>query len=83
MSPLSDTDPETARVHAELLRRAGPVRRAQMAMSLSADVIALARAALRRRHPDASDAVLSVRFAELHHGPEVAESLRQHFLRRR
>jgi hypothetical protein len=81
VSALSDTDPETARIHAELLRRAGPVRRAQMAMSLSADVIALARAALRRRDPCASEAELSVRFAELHYGRDVAEGLRQHLLR--
>jgi hypothetical protein len=51
----ADTDPEAEAVQIELLRRAGPARRAQMALELSAQVIGLARRAIRRSHPKAPE----------------------------
>jgi hypothetical protein len=44
----ADTDPEAEAVQMELLRRAGPARRAQMALELSEQVIGLARRAIRQ-----------------------------------
>lgn len=79
--PLTDTDPETARVHRELLRRAGPARRAEMAFSLSATVIALARAHIRRQHPDASEEEVALLFVDRHYGSDLAAGLRAHLAR--
>jgi hypothetical protein len=44
---LSDTDPETERVHLELLRHAGPARKIRLALSLSRAVMGLSRDELR------------------------------------
>ena len=79
----ADTDVEANAVHLELLRQATPARRAALAFSLSATVIDLAREALRREMPDASEDERSVRFVELHHGAELAAGLREHLARRR
>ncbi len=67
----------------ELLRAAGPVRRAGMMRSLSATTIAMARAALRRRHPEASEDELAVVFVELHYGAELARGYEAFLARRR
>lgn len=77
-SRSADTDPEAEAVQLELLRRAGPTRRAQMALSLSAQVISLARAAYRRQMPDASETEIGLRFVELNYGRELAEAVRRH-----
>lgn len=79
----SDTDPETERVHLDLLHRAGPARRGQMALSLSATVIGLARSAIRRSLPGATEDEVCLRFVELHYGRELADGLRRDLLRRR
>jgi hypothetical protein len=76
----ADTDPETERVQLELLRRAGPTRRAQMALSLSANVIDLARSALRRKFPEATEEEIGLEFVERHYGRDLAAGLR-HYLR--
>jgi hypothetical protein len=41
----ADTDPEAEKIQVDLLRRAAPGRRVQMALSLSGEVIDLARRA--------------------------------------
>lgn len=73
----ADTDPEAERVQIELLRRAGPARRAAMALDLSAMVIELARRAIRRNMPGASEQEVGVRFVELHYGSDLAAELRR------
>lgn len=73
----ADTDPEAERVQIELLRRAGPARRAAMALDLSAMVIELARRAIRRNMPGASEQEVGVRFVELHYGRDLAAELRR------
>lgn len=84
MRPLSaDTDSEAERVHLELLRRAGPARRAAMAMALSAQVIGLARRAIRKSHPGASEEEIGLRFVERTYGPELAFELRRFIASRR
>jgi hypothetical protein len=56
----------------ELLRRTPPWRRLQLADRMSATVRDLCLAGLRARHPNASDAELHRRFADLHLRPELA-----------
>lgn len=79
----SDTDRETERVQVELLRQAGPIRRAAMALRLSAEVISMARRVIRDSMPGATEQDVGLRFVELHYGPELAEGLRRHFASRR
>jgi hypothetical protein len=79
----SDTDPETERVHIELLRHASVSRRLQMAFSLSRTVMDLSRAGLARAAPGASPEEIGLRFVALHYGSDLAEEVRQHLLRRR
>ncbi len=80
MKPLSrDTDEAAEAVQLELLRKAGPQRRAAMALQLSDTVIALAKRAIREAHPHETDEELAVRFVAIHYGDELAEGLRRHF----
>ena len=78
-SRSADTDPDAERVQIELLRQAGAARRAGMAVSLSAQVIGLARRAIRRSLPGATEEEVGLRFVELNYGEELASGLR-HFL---
>jgi hypothetical protein len=80
---LSDTDPETERVQLELLRRAGPARRLQLALSLSRAVIGLSRGGLARRLADASPEEVGLRFVALHYGADLADALRAELQSRR
>jgi hypothetical protein len=77
-----DTDPEAEAVQLELLRQAGPARRSQMGFALSAHVISLAHAAIRRTMPDASELEIKLKFVELHYGRELAQDVRQHLTAR-
>jgi hypothetical protein len=79
----SDTDLDAERVQIELLRQAGPARRAQMALSLSEQVIGLARRAVRRSMPGAAEDEISLQFVARLYGTELAAELRQHLLARR
>ena len=75
---VNDTHPAAERVQLELLRRAGPTKRAALALSLSHTVIALSRRALRERMPDASERELLLRWAALHYGEELAGRVRRY-----
>ena len=72
----ADTSAEAERVQIELIRRAPVSRRLALALSLSATVIDLARRALARAQPHASQDDLDLRFVELHYGAELAAALR-------
>lgn len=76
----SDTDPDVLRLQADLLRRATPARRLQLALSLSASVIGLAYAGIRRRSPGISDDDAHLQFVEIHYGAELAQELRARLL---
>ncbi len=78
----ADTDPEAEAVQIELLRQAGPARRAQMALELSAQVIGMARRHLRRMYPDATETEIGLKFVELNYGRELAEGLRRYLAER-
>jgi hypothetical protein len=67
-----DTSPEAERVLLALLRRTPAWRRLQLADRMSATARQLCLAGLRARHPNASQAELDRRFADLHLGPELA-----------
>jgi hypothetical protein len=80
---LSDTDPGTERVHLEALRRATPVRRIQLALSLSRSVISLSRDGLARRLEHASPEEVGLRFLALHYGADLADEVRADLVTRR
>jgi hypothetical protein len=73
----ADTDAEAEAVQMKLLRQASPARRARLALSLSDTVLMLARRALRRASPGASEREIAIRFVELHYGAPLAEELRR------
>jgi hypothetical protein len=82
--PLSDTDADTARVHEELVRRASPARRLELACSLSHSVIQLSREGLRRSLGEGvTDEEVALRFVELHYGADLAEGVRRCLAARR
>lgn len=76
MNGLSDTDPESAQVQIDLLRAAGPSRRASLALGLTRTVIALSRRALRAAHPELPEPEIEVLWVKLHYGREIAEGIR-------
>jgi hypothetical protein len=76
VEPLTDTDPETARVHVDLLRQASPARRLRLALSLSRSVIALSRGGIARRLPHASEEEIGIEFVRLHYGEALAAEVR-------
>ena len=78
-----DTDAEAERVQIDLLRRAGPARRARLALSLSATVIGLARRAIRRSVPGASEEEVGLLFVDRHYGHDLASEVRRDLGRRR
>jgi hypothetical protein len=80
---LSDTDPETARVHLEMLRAASPSRRLGLALSLSRTIIGLARDGIAKSRPGASAEEIGLRFVELNYGRDLAEEVRSHLAARR
>jgi len=80
---ITDTSPAIERVQIELLRKVDTSRRAQLARSLSANVISLSRAALAERMPGAGEQEILLRWAELNYGSEIAARVRAHLGARR
>jgi hypothetical protein len=80
---LTDTDPETERVHLELLRRASPGRRLRLAFSLSRTVMRLSRDGLARGTSGGSPEEVGLRFVALHYGDELADAVRADLSTRR
>jgi len=73
---LSDTDPDVLLMQAELLRQTTPARRLEVALSLSAAVIDIAYAGIRRRQAGISDVDAGLQFVEIHYGRELAQAVR-------
>ncbi len=71
---LSDTSPEAERVQIELLRRAGPGRRAELMSSLTNSCIQRAKASVRRAYPDADEVELQRRYIALQYDPALADA---------
>jgi hypothetical protein len=73
---LSDTDQDVVRLQTELLRQATPARRLEMALSLSAALIDIAYAGIRRRRAGISDVDAGLQFVEIQYGRELAQAVR-------
>ncbi len=69
---FSDTSPAAEKVLVELLRQAPVWRKMEMLAQLNAAAHGVALAGLRRRYPQANDAELRRRLADLLLGPDLA-----------
>jgi hypothetical protein len=72
---LTDTRPEAEAVLIELLRQAPPWRKIRMMEQLNQQMRALSLAGVRARHPDADEAEIRRRVAELWLGPALATQI--------
>lgn len=73
LSYFSDTTPEAEAVLLALLRQASPWRKLEMVGEMNAAVRLLALQGLRHRFPQAGEAELRRRLADLLLGPDLAE----------
>lgn len=73
--PADDTSPAAAAAHIEALRRLGPDGRLRAGLRFSAAMIATSRAALRARHPGASEDELKVLWIEQEYGADLARAV--------
>jgi beta-phosphoglucomutase-like phosphatase (HAD superfamily) len=79
---MNDTHPEAERIWIELLRKAGPEKRARLASQLSNQTRWRAMQAIARAHPDLSERDRKLLFVRVHYGDELADRLEE-YLRRR
>ncbi len=79
----SDTHPDVERVQIELFRQATPERRAQIALSLSQQMLALSRRAIREVHPNASEEEVDLLFVARAYGQELADRVREYIEKKR
>lgn len=70
---MNDTHPEVEAVQIELLRQAPVWRKLELVAQLNAMARDLALTGLRERYPDASEAEIKRRLADLLLGEELAE----------
>ena len=82
MAELSDTHPKIAQMQIELLRTAGPARRAEIARSMTASAIYLSRLAIQRLHPEWSELEVRLYWAEVHYGKALADKVRAYLAKR-
>jgi hypothetical protein len=78
---FTDTDVDSLRVQIDLLRRATPRRRLDVAFRLSADVVSISQSGIRRREPGLSNRDVRLRFVEIHYGRELAAAVRARLAR--
>ena len=71
-----DTHPDIERIQIELFRQATPERRVQIALSLSQQLMALSKRAIREAHPDASEVEVGLLFVALVYGQDLADRVR-------
>jgi hypothetical protein len=74
-----DTHPEIERVQIQLLRQATPQRRLASGLSLSEEAMQIARQAITRAHPLASEQEQGLLFVEVTYGKDLADRVR-HYL---
>lgn len=75
---LTDTHPAVTQAQIDLLRQAGPRRRAALAAALTTFSVNLARLALRRLHPEWSEAEIRLEWVRIHYGSDLAGRVRAH-----
>ncbi|MCE9635512.1 MAG: hypothetical protein K8T90_07390 [Planctomycetes bacterium] len=73
--PLDDTSPAAHAAQIEVLRRMGPSGRLQAGLRFSAAMIAMSRAALRARHPEADETLLKILWIEEQYGVDLAAAV--------
>jgi len=78
----NDTSRDALRVQFEAVRRLSVADRIRMADGLTQLARSMAREGIRRRHPQATEAEIDDRFAELVLGKELAARVREHARRR-
>ena len=76
--PACDTSPAAAAAQLELLRRMGPGGRLRAGLCFSSSMVALSRAALRKRNPELSETALRLLWIELTYGAEIARKVERH-----
>lgn len=76
-SATNDTSPEAEEVQMELLRNMSGQERVNKALALSAQVMRMSKAAIRRRHPEFSDDEVNLKFIEMTYGRELATEVRE------
>ena len=74
----TDTSADADRVQLSLLRQAGVQRRASLAIGLSASVVAMSRAAMRARLPNATARELDIAWVRSAYGEKLATALEAH-----
>ena len=79
--PTCDRSPAAAAAQLELLRRMGPGGRLRVGLRLSSAIIALSRAALRRRNPELDERALRLLWIEQTYGAELARKVERHMKR--
>ncbi len=83
MLPQSrDTHPEAERVQIELLSKASTKRRLALGISLSQTAYSMARQAIAKANPQASEEEHKLLFVEVTYGKDLAEKVRA-YLRER
>ena len=80
-APTCDTSPAAAAAQLELLRRMGPGGRLRAGLRFSQSMIALSRAALRRRNPELDERALRLLWIEQTYGAELARKVERHMER--
>lgn len=81
MAQSRDTHEAAERVHLELMRRAGPARRAGLAIRLSSSMIRASRRAIARRHPELDEEAVRLAWVEAHYGARLAAAVRARLAR--
>ena len=78
-----DTHPTIEQIQIELLRKIGPARRLELALSLSQSALELAREGIRKANPNASEEEIGLIFVEVTYGKELADRVRNYLARKR
>ncbi len=80
LSYYRDTPPEVENVQVNLLRKAGPGKRFSITLSLSQEMIALSKQALKKANPGLSDNKLTILFIKNCYGADTAEKVKKRMI---
>ncbi len=80
LSYYRDTPPEVENVQVNLLRKAGPGKRFSITLSLSQEMIALSKQALKKANPGLSDNELTILFIKNCYGADTAEKVKKRMI---
>lgn len=78
---MSDTSAEASQLQVKSLQAKTSSERLALTLTLSNTVISLSRRAIKRTNPGFSDSDVHCQFVELHYGKQLADELRQYFLK--